>query len=186
MLNLCLFAALLAPTGALTINVLEGAGSVVARDSVSPQRFLVQVNDAAGHPVPSVTVIFRLPAEGPSGEFASGMRSESVLTGTDGKAYVRGVHWNATPGKLDIHVLIPGEKADLKIPAEISASMPTSRHVTPKSPKKWIILAAVSGATIAGLAVAGGHKNASAAAPATGVYVAPPNVGPPVISIGKP
>lgn len=189
MLHLCLFAALLAPPGALTIEVVEGSGAIAARGSVSPQRFVVLVKDSSGVPAPSVTVQFRLPSEGPSGEFASGSRLESVLTGPDGKAYVRGIHWNSTPGKLDILVRVANqpERVQISIPAEISATLPASRQLASKSPKKWIILAVVSGAAAAGLAVAGGGKSTPPAvttAPAAASL--PPSLGAPVISIGKP
>ncbi len=188
MLNLCLFAALLAPTGALTIEVIEGSGAVAARDSVSPQRFAVQVREASGAPASSVTVQFRLPSEGPSGDFASGSKSESVLTGPDGKAFVRGIRWNSTPGKLDILVRVTNqaERVEIIIPAEISASLPASRQLAPKSAKKWIILAVVSGATAAGLAVASGGKSTPAITAAPPAASLPPSLGAPVITIGKP
>ncbi|MBN9658302.1 MAG: hypothetical protein J0H49_08990 [Acidobacteria bacterium] len=188
MLYVCLFAALLAPPGALTIEVVEGSGAVAARGSVSPQRFAVLVKDSSGAPAPSVTVQFRLPSEGPSGEFASGSKLESVLTGPDGKAYVRGIHWNSIPGKLDILVRVANqaERVQISIPAEISATLPPSRHLASKSPKKWIILAVVSGAAAAGLAVAGGGKSSPPITTDQPPASLPPSLGTPVISIGKP
>lgn len=188
MFNVCLFAALLAP-GTLSIEVLEGAGAISARNAVSPQRFLVQVKDASGAPAPSVTISFKLPTEGPSGEFASGLKSESTLTGPDGKAYVRGIHWNSTSGKLDILVVASsqGERIEARIPVEISASLPASRRLESKSNKKWLILAVVAGGAIGGLAAMRGGGNAQSAvvAPPNAAAI-PPSMGTPVISIGKP
>lgn len=186
MLSLCLLAALVAPpSGAWSIGILEGAGIVAARGSVSAQRLLVQVKDAEGRPVPSVTVVFRLPAEGPSGTFASGLRSESVLTDSDGKAYVQGIHWNTTPGKLDISVR--AGNAEIAALAEISAQMPISRQQQAKTGrKKWVILAVVCGASAASLAAVGGHKSTAATAAPLVAVQPPPSIGTPVISIGKP
>ncbi|MGJ5815179.1 hypothetical protein [Paludibaculum fermentans] len=185
---MCLFAALLAPAGALTIEVVEGSGAIAARGSVSPQRFTVQVKDAAGAPAPSVTVQFRLPSEGPSGDFPSGSKSESVLTGPDGKAYVRGIRWNSTPGKLDLLVLVTNQdqRVETTIAAEISAELPASRQLAPKTAKKWIILAVVSGATAAGLAVVRGGATAPSVTTAPAAASLPPSLGAPVITIGKP
>lgn len=179
MLPVCLFAALLAPPGAWSIEVLEGSGAL------NPTHLVVQVKDPQGHPASSITVVFRLPVEGPSGSFASGLRSESVLTGPDGKAEVRGIQWNSTPGKLDI--LVRAQSAEISVPAEISAQMPASRHFEAKTGrKKWVIFAVVCGASAASFAVVGGHKNTVSATAVVPTPLPPPTLGSPVISIGKP
>ena len=174
------------------IRVLEGSGAVVPRNAASPRRFLVAVTDAGGHPASGLTVTFRLPAEGATGRFASGLRSESMLTDEQGQAFVSGIQWNDQPGKVEIQVVASSavRRGEAVIPVEISASAPApvKENVRgPSSGKKWVVLVAVAGGAVAGLAVARGGKTATAAitaAPAP--LVVPPVIGAPTITIGRP
>jgi hypothetical protein len=56
-------------------------------------------------------VSFRLPDEGASGTFNSGLRTEIVTTGPDGRATVWGMQWNKTPGPVEIRVTANKEQA---------------------------------------------------------------------------
>jgi hypothetical protein len=182
----------------LRIVVTEGADAVVPRNSASSRRISVKVTGSGEQPIPNATVTFRLPAEGPSGFFPSGLRSESLLTGPKGEAYVHGVHWNDTPGRVEVRVIATsGERrAETVVPVEISATLAPTRADRastsvrgPSSNRKWLILALVAGGAGAGLALAGGGGS-SAKAP--GVYVPPaaiiipPTLGAPTITIGRP
>jgi hypothetical protein len=203
---LCASVLALLPFGALALSgdtlrilVTEGADAVVPRNSASSRRITVKVIGGGDQPIPNATVTFRLPAEGPSGLFPSGLRSESLLTGANGEAYIHGVRWNDTPGRLDVRVIATsgGRRAEAAVPIEISATLAPSRADRdstsvrgPSSSRKWLILALVAGGAGAGLAFAGGGGSTAAAAP--GVYVPPPaliippTLGAPTITIGRP
>ncbi len=183
----------------LRIQVTEGEDAVVPRNSASSRRITVKVTGSGDQPIPNATVTFRLPAEGPSGLFPSGLRSESLLTGPKGEAYIHGVRWNDTPGRLEVRVIATSgdRRAEAAVPIEISATLAPSRADRdstsvrgPSSSRKWLILALVAGGAGAGLALAGGGGSATATVP--GVYVPPPaliippSLGAPTITIGRP
>lgn len=174
------------------IRVLEGAGAVVPRKAASPHRFLVAVTYADGRPAPGLTVTFRLPAEGATGLFASGLRTESMLSDERGQSFVRGIQWNDLPGSLEIQVsaVSADARVETAIPVEISASAPPSGRQSvsrPSSGRKWAVMAAVAGGAVAGLAVAlGGKATSAAAAAAPAAVVVPPSIGSPTITVGRP
>lgn len=179
----------------LKITVQEGAGAVVPRSLLSSRRFTVLVTAAGGRPISQATVSFRLPDQGPTGSFSSGLRSEAVMTDEHGLAYVRGIVWGDVPGPLQIRVTASyqGQHCETVIPLEISPTATTSaadresRSVRRGSgSRKWLILAAVAGGALAGAAVAGGKSSSPGAAAAPVAVVTPPTIGTPSITIGRP
>lgn len=88
----------------ISILILEGEGAInnvrqrVARESI------VQVQDENHKPVAGAAVTFFLPGDGPSGVFANGSRSITVLTDEQGKAAIRGMHVNKLQGRMQIRV----------------------------------------------------------------------------------
>jgi hypothetical protein len=195
-LLLCLAAAGVGQTQTeLVITPQEGAGAVVPRSALSSRRFAVLVTAADGRPISQATVSFRLPEQGATGAFSSGLRSESVMTDGHGLAYVRGILWGDVPGALRILVTASyrGQHGEAFIPVEISATAKASaadRQSLSARPgsgaKRWLILAAVAGGALAGVAVAGGRSAApvSAAPPVPAVIA--PSIGSPSITIGRP
>jgi len=178
----------------LQIDVVDGAGAVVPAQTLSSRRFAVVVKDAAGKPVSGATVHFRLPAEGPTGAFASGLRTESTATGAKGEASVYGIRWGAEPGKLAIVVaaVYGGATATTRIPVEISAAAKPQREDranpawrSPSGSRKWVVLLAVGAGAAAGLAMAGG-KGSPQPYSAPAAVVVTPTIGTPTITIGKP
>jgi hypothetical protein len=184
----------------LRLRALEGDGMVVSPNAPSPRKITVVAEDNAGQPVGGVTVRFRLPADGPSGHFASGLSSETVITPANGRAAVMGILWNDRPGRLVLAVsaALNGEAAELEIPVEIglhAAHEPASADpVRPPSSgigKKWLILAAtVGGAVALGVAASALHGASNPAEPVlqTPLPIAsvPPVVGTPTIGISTP
>ncbi len=179
----------------LSIAVSEGQHAVVARSAFSPRRFTVQVKDDSGQGVASATVRFRLPEQGPSGTFSSGLRTESVLTDAQGRAGVYGITWNGIPGSLILMVSATagGRKADAAIAVEISAAAKAEGGSTKafgvkkgSAAKKWLILAAVGGGALAGVAFAGGSGGGAAAVGPVPPIVTPPAIGAPSITVGRP
>jgi hypothetical protein len=190
---------LLSATG-LQLHAVEGNGMVVSPNVTSPRKISVVVQDDAEQPLGGVTVRFRLPAEGPSGHFASGLSSETAVTPANGRATVMGILWNNQPGRLLLAVsaALDGETAELEIPVEIG--LPTGKEPALTSPdrppasgtrKKWLVLAAtVGGAVALGMGASALHGASSPAAPVSQppVVIAsvPPVVGTPVIGLGTP
>jgi hypothetical protein len=184
----------------LRLRAVEGDGMVVSPNAPSPRKITVVAQDDSGKPVGGVTVRFRLPAEGPSGHFASGLSSETVVTPSNGQATVMGILWNDQPGRLLLAVsaTLDGETAELEIPVEIglhAAHEPAlANPVHPPSSgvrKKWLILAAtVGGAVALGVAASALHGASNPAEPVvqTPLPIAsvPPVVGTPTIGISTP
>lgn len=88
----------------LQIRVVEGEGAVQAAGSRATRGLSVEVTDETGKPVGGAAVNFRLPEEGPSGVFANGMKTEVVITSSDGRATLWGMQWNRVEGPFQIRV----------------------------------------------------------------------------------
>ena len=86
------------------LSIVEGDGATYQPGSRATRGLTVQVTDDAGQPVDMASVSFRLPDEGPSGAFSTGLRTEVVTTGPDGRASVWGMKWNNTPGPVKIRI----------------------------------------------------------------------------------
>lgn len=179
----------------LRIDIREGAGAVVPPNALSSRRFTVVVNDETGSPVGGATVHFRLPPEGPSGIFSSGLRSESTVTDPRGTATIYGIQWGSQPGKLTIQVVaVAGQRrGEARIPVEISAQAKATpddqRNPSFRSSgsgRKWLVFALVGVGAAAGLASAKGGSGSKAPYSPPAPVVVPPSIGTPTIVIGKP
>jgi hypothetical protein len=181
----------------LQVRVVQGEGAVYAIGSRATRGVVVQVTDETGKPVTGAAVSFRLPEDGPSGEFRAGGRTEIVTTGADGKAEVWGMLWNGQTGPLDLRVIAVVKRSDgdtrgsvicplyLSNAAVLSSSTepPVPGHKIGHSRKKlWIALGI---AAAAGVAVAGVSGSKSVPAPAA-IGVTQPNIGPPTVTITRP
>jgi hypothetical protein len=88
----------------LNIVVLEGEGATnnvrqrVARDPV------VRVEDENHKPIVGAAVVFTLPTEGATGEFANGAKSLTIMTDSQGQATAQSLKMNPVAGKVPIHV----------------------------------------------------------------------------------
>jgi hypothetical protein len=71
---------------------------------ISQSGLSVEVSDANGAPVKGATVLFRLPADGPSGVFADGSRVAVVYSDNYGRASVRHIQWGTDQGTADVRV----------------------------------------------------------------------------------
>src|SRR5690242_16133390 len=60
------------------LKVIEGDGAVYRTGSRATRGLTISVTDEAGKPVERASVSFRLPEEGASGLFSSGLRTEVV------------------------------------------------------------------------------------------------------------
>jgi hypothetical protein len=173
------------------LKVVEGEGTVYRTGSRASRGLTVLVTDETGKPVNNAAVSFRLPDEGPSGVFNSGLRTEVVTTGPEGRATVWGMQWNKSSGPVEIRITAVKDQAR----AGIISTQYLSGAVAPKAGgegtfsashkgrSKWILAVAVAGGAAAGLAFARqGTKTAAAAAPvSTGIQI-----GSPSITVGHP
>jgi hypothetical protein len=88
----------------INIVVLEGEGATnnvrqrAARDPV------VRVEDENHKPIAGVAVVFTLPTEGATGEFANGAKSLTIMTDSQGQATAQSLKMNPVAGKVPIHV----------------------------------------------------------------------------------
>jgi len=177
------------PTGAqnaptLKIRVVEGEGAVYRPGSRATRGMTVEVTDELGMPVAAASVSFVLPSGGSSGTFVSGGRTEAQASGADGRATVWGMHWNTTPGTVEIRI------SAVKGPARGSTICTVQLdHAPPEGSgsggHKWLWIAlATAGAAGGGIAVIG-RRDKTTAAPAS-VATNPARIGLPTITLEKP
>lgn len=172
------------------LKVLEGEGAVYRTGTRATRGLTVLVTDEAGKPVENASVSFRLPTEGPSGTFSSGLRTEVVTTGPDGRATVWGMQWNKTSGAVEVRITAVKDQARAGIISTqyLNESVAlksggegvfTAPH---KSRTKWILITLAAGGMVAGLAFVRSQAPAGAisGAPA-GVFI-----GNPAITVGRP
>jgi hypothetical protein len=93
------------------LRVVEGEGATYRTGTRGTRGLTVLVTDEAGQPLDMASVSFRLPDQGASGTFSSGLRTEVVTTGPDGRASVWGMQWSKTPGTVQIHITAVKEQA---------------------------------------------------------------------------
>jgi hypothetical protein len=95
----------------IQLRVVEGEGTVYRTGAKAVRGLTVLVTDEAGKPVPNASVSFRLPDSGPSGLFSTGLRTEIVNTGADGRATIAGMQWNKTAGPIEIRITAVKDQA---------------------------------------------------------------------------
>lgn len=173
------------------LRVVEGEGVTYRTGSRATRGLTVLVTDEAGLPVDMASVSFRLPDQGATGTFNSGLRTEVVVTGPDGRASVWGMQWNKTPGTVQIHITALKNEARTGIVStqylsDTAAPKAGGEGVFTASHKghKWLWLGAIAGAAAAGGAYAflrsGGPANSTSPA------VAGLSIGTPSITVGHP
>ena len=175
--------------GILEIRVVVGGDAVYPVGSRATRGITVLVSDEAGRPVENAIVSFALPSEGPSGVFASGVRTEIATTRGDGRAGVWGMRWNRTPGSFELRVTAIKEQARAGISVvqsfsdapelKVSASRGSGGHKI-----LWIALAGGAAAAVAGVAGRGSANPSSSTPIAAGLSGI--QIGTPTIVVGRP
>ena len=173
----------------LAIRLTEGDGAIYAKGSRATRGLTVLITDETGRPVEGATVSFSLPADGPSGEFSSGGRTEIATTRADGRAAVWGMQWNRTSGPFEIR--ITAVKGQARAGTVSSQFLSDAAEVKDAAPAKaraghkllWISVI-IAGAAVAG--VAGVVSGKGTAAAPSGSTVTPLQIGAPTISLGHP
>jgi hypothetical protein len=174
------------------LNVVDGDGVTYRTGTRATRGLTVLVTDETGKPVDMAAVSFRLPDEGASGTFGSGLRTEIVTTGADGRATVWGMQWNKTPGPVEIRVTALKEQARAAIIStqylSDSVAAATGGEGVFKAshgghPWLWVAAVAAAGAGVGAYLLL--HNNsksdATGVSPVTGL-----SVGSPSIIVGAP
>lgn len=140
--------------GPLRIIVLVGDGAVhriPLRLFTDP---VVEVRDSNDLPVEGATVVFTLPAEGPSGTF-SGQRAVTARSDAAGQAGAYGFASNQTAGKfvIDVKATLGDRQGQASIRQTNSMQAIASTIDKPKSKvKKWLLISGIAaGALVATL-----------------------------------
>jgi hypothetical protein len=152
---------------------------------------IVEVTDETGKPVEGAAVTFRLPEQGPTGQFNSGTRTEIVTTAEDGRAEVWGMQWGREAGAFDVRVtaakgatrggmIFALYLSDAPV-LKSSEAAPTSKASGGKK-KLWITLGLAAAASVAVIGMAGSKVPATIA----GGTVESVRIGSPTITIGRP
>jgi hypothetical protein len=184
-----------AQVAVLQMQVVEGEGTVHTAGSRNRQPVSVAITDETGRPAAGATVSFTLPAEGPSGTFPNGLRTEILTTDTLGRATVRSFRLNRIPGRFQMRITASKEQAragmvSFQYVAGLDNGKPAATAKA-KSGKTLLLLALAAGAAATGIGVAmagGGHGPAPSPPPAA-LAAAPVQVltiGAPTITVGKP
>ena len=171
------------------LKIVDGEGAVYQTGSHAARGLTVLVTDETGKPVSNAAVSFKLPDEGSSGVFGSGLRTQVVTTGADGRATVLGMQWNKTPGPVEIHITAVKDQARAGLISTIYLNDTASpkaggegTFTTHKSHSKWLLIGAIAGgAAAAGLALGRSH---STTAP-TSLSIST-SIGTPSIIVGHP
>lgn len=93
------------------LRVVDGEGVTYRTGSRATHGLTVLVTDESGKPVDGASVSFRLPDQGATGMFSSGLRTEVVTTGPDGRASVWGMQWNKIAGPVQIRITAVKDQA---------------------------------------------------------------------------
>jgi hypothetical protein len=171
----------------LSIRIAEGDGAVYAKGSRATRGLTVTITDETGHPVEGAIVSFVLPADGPSGVFSSGSKTEIATTHGDGRAAVWGMQWNRIAGPFEIRITaVKGQARAGAVSAQSLSDAPEAKAASGRAGAGWgshkvlWISAIVAGA--AAVAVAGVVERKSSPASA----VTSLQIGTPTISLGQP
>jgi hypothetical protein len=180
----------------LQIRIVEGEGAVYPIGSRATRGLTVQVTDETGKPVDRAAVSFRLPDDGPTGAFSSGMRTEIVTTSSDGRANVWGMQWNRVTGPLEVRITAAKGQARAGTVCGLYLVVSESRNAEPRiagrsngalsgwrSHRKIWIGVGVAAAAFVGVAAISSRGTPSTAS-AAGVNA--PKIGTPTIILGKP
>lgn len=184
----CALAAALAANASVIIQlkVVGGEGVVYRTGARATRGLTVLVTDETGKPVENAAVSFRLPDEGPSGTFNSGLRTEVVTTGPDGRATIWGMQWNKTAGPVSIRITAAKDQAragviSTQYLSDTIAAKAGGEGVftAPHKGHKWLWIALVAGAAAGAGMAFGGHGSSSGTAAASttpGIVIGTPSI----------
>jgi hypothetical protein len=181
-----------AQVAVLQIQILEGEGGVHAPGARLARPLTLAVTDETGRPVAGAAVSFNLPEDGPSGAFASGLRTEVATTDQLGRASLRSIQLNRIAGRFQIRIIASKEQAragtvSFQYIADagsgVAAAGSARAHPASRGHGKWIAVAALVGAGAAAGVVASRSGNGT---PPSGAGRPTLTIGSPSLTVGKP
>ena len=160
----------------------EGAANNLGRDSNGIPA--VKILDGSEAPIMGATVVFTLPADGPSGEFKDGSRTLIATTDAKGVAQAHSLRVNMMPGRLAIHVNASyrGLRASTNI-TQFNLAVPGVRAASKGGKKIAVWLAAAAGGAAAAGMVASRKSNSG---PGGAAAASPISIGTGSASVGPP
>jgi hypothetical protein len=154
----------------LNIDIIEGEDAINNIRLRTAREPIVEVTDENHKPIAGALVLFALPTSGPSGEFANGAQTLSVVTDAQGRAIATGFRPNTIPGRFEIRVnaSYQGNTAERRI---------RQRNHKPglSTGAKVLIISAIIAAAAAGLAI--GLTRGGGGTTPTVITAGPPTVG---------
>lgn len=157
------------PPAELNLVVVDGEGAINNIGQRALHDPVVRVEDENHKPVSGAAVVFTVPTEGASGEFAKGEKSLVVTTDQQGQAVAQGLKANQVAGRLQIHVTASyrGRTARTNI-TQFNMAVPGKKTGGGSGKKVAIILVIAGAAAGGGIAAAAlGGKSSSAVTPPT-------------------
>ena len=169
----------------LSLVIVEGEGAINNVRQRTAREPIVQVEDENHRPVAGAAVVFALPSNGASGQFANGVRTLTTVTDNQGRAVARGLRPNNVQGQYEIRVTAS------KDGQSVSASISQTNAVVAGAAAgaagagisaKVLAIIAVAGAAAAGGTVYAVTRNGSGGGPnplPTTITAGGGTVGPP-------
>jgi hypothetical protein len=183
----------------LHLRVIQGEGAVYSAGGRATRGVVVQVTDETGKPVADAAVSFRLPDQGPTGEFSGGGKTEIVKSGADGRAEVWGMQWGKQTGSFEMRITAAKGQtrggvvcalylsdAPVLQSAKDRDSAPVHKVKGHSKKKLWIGIALAAGASVAVAGVSGGKPGTSPTPSGPATVVNPPTIGAPTIVVTRP
>ncbi len=176
-------AGLAAPVGwaqeGLKIRVIAGEGGINNIENRVVVEPIIEIQDAAGKPIPKAAVTFRSPSTGPSVTFFGAAHASTLTTDDSGRARAAGMAPNTEEGSffIDVEAKYGDQTASLQI-TQTNAYAPEA-VVKKKKNIGWKVI------TLIGVAAAGGIA-AAALSGDGGSASSPTTVGVGGVSVGAP
>ena len=171
----------------LQIHIVEGDGAVYSLGARATKGVTVQVTDETGKPVDGAMVSFRLPEDGPGGNFSNNSKTEIATTAADGRAGVWGMQWNKTAGAFEVHITAVKGQARAGTVCALylrEGPGPEAGSGSGHSGHKWLWVALVAAGAAGGAGIAA--RGAGSGSGSTVAAVSTVRIGTPTISLGHP
>jgi len=138
----------------LRIVIVEGEGATNNIRQRTTREPIVQVEDENHRPVGGAAVVFALPSNGASGQFANGARTLTTVTDNQGRAVARGLRPNNVQGQYQIRVT--ASKEGQTVSASISQTNAVVAGAAAGAAGVGISAKVIAIIAVAGAAAAGG------------------------------
>ena len=168
----------------LSITILEGDNAIVNVRQRLSREAIVQVEDENRKPVAGAAVTFFAPNNGASAVFSNGANNITVLTDSQGKAAIRGLKPNQTPGKFEIKVT--ATKEGFRSATSILSQTNAAAAAAGLSAGMIGLIVGIGAAAGIGIAVAAGGGGGGGGTPGTPGGPRPTVLTPGTITIGAP